>query len=289
MSCHSYHTEESAGLLKKRFGIPSEQGITVAKVMSGEYDNESAHGFFEDKYLPGAVRILWLDQSFAFMTMGLFGLLALHGYGRYHGHKARVGELYREYLLPLSVRLWHWANALLFMILLGSGVGLHFAIGSMEWMVEWHRSSGVVLALSWLAFVVMTFIHSGDHYRVRFAGLLERIKQQADFYLRGILQGEDYPFHASTNNHFNPMQQLLSYNTIMFGLISGLLVSGLMMLYSEQFSEALMSWVRIGHYLLAVGGLMFMVVHLYLITTGDRLDSLLKSVVDGYHRGRKHV
>ena len=84
------------------------------------------------------------------------------------------------------------------------------------------------------------------------------------------------------------MQQLLGHIAIMFGLIPGLLVSGLMMLYIEQFLEALMSRVLIGHYLLAVGGLMFMVVHLYLITTGDRLDSLLKSMVDGFHRGRKH-
>ena len=71
-------------------------------------------------------------------------------------------------------------------------------------MVEWHRSSGVALALAWPVFVVMTFIHGGDHYRVRLAGLLERLKRLANFYLRGILQDEEQPFHAGTNNRFNP-------------------------------------------------------------------------------------
>lgn len=61
------------------------------------------------------------------------------------------------YLYPVWVRLWHWTNALLFLILIASGVSMHFA--GADWLMSFatarvvHNVAGILLILSGWAFL----------------------------------------------------------------------------------------------------------------------------------------
>lgn len=78
----------------------------------------------------------------------------------------------------------------------------------------------------------------------------------------------------------------------MFLLLPLLIVTGLLMMYSELTPETLFSLpgkqvVAWFHYGLAVVMVAFIIVHLYLCSTGDTPGALIKGMIDGYHRSRK--
>ncbi|RME31710.1 MAG: cytochrome B, partial [Candidatus Zixiibacteriota bacterium] len=58
----------------------------------------------------------------------------------------------RIYLYPLWLRIWHWSNALLFLVLIATGVSMHYAsldkpLVPFETAIAVHNVSGVALAL----------------------------------------------------------------------------------------------------------------------------------------------
>ena len=72
---------------------------------------------------------LWLIVA-GVLLVGMLLVLALHGFLRYrfatpHGGSHKEEKLY---LYSKAVRLWHWSNASLFILLLLSGGINHFAL-----------------------------------------------------------------------------------------------------------------------------------------------------------------
>ncbi|MBF0215084.1 MAG: cytochrome b/b6 domain-containing protein, partial [Magnetococcales bacterium] len=66
----------------------------------------------------------------------------------------RIVELY-----PLWIRVWHWSNALSFLVLLATGISLHFAApGSalipFDTARMLHNVFGLLMTVGWIAFVV---------------------------------------------------------------------------------------------------------------------------------------
>ncbi|HFZ8992991.1 TPA: thiosulfate reductase cytochrome B subunit [Citrobacter freundii] len=200
--------------------------------------------------------------------------------------KTAYGEEQRDYLYSLAVRRWHWGNALLFVLLLLSGLFGHFSLGPVALMVQLHTWCGFALLAFWVGFVLINaFSGNGVHYKVRLHGLVMRCLRQTRFYLYGIMKGEAHPFAATAQNKFNPLQQL-AYLAVMYILLPLLLITGLLSLYPQ--------WVGAGplmltvHMVLAVIGLLFICAHIYLCTLGDTPGQIFRSMIDGYHRHRAH-
>lgn len=239
---------------------------------------------YEPDYWP-----LWL--IFAGVIVLLFvGALLLHALLRkvLAPKAAEEGMEVREYLYPLYVRCWHWGNALLFIVLLLSGLAGHFSLGPVAVMVETHKICGFALLAFWVIFLLINVMSSnGRHYRVQFSGLVKRCLLQVRYYLYGIMKGEPHPFEATEESKFNPLQQL-GYIAIMYLLVPLLIVTGLFCLYPVgEFAGPLM---LVLHFVLAIIGLMFICVHIYLCTLGDTPLQIFRSMIDGYHRHRSsHV
>ena len=75
----------------------------------------------------------------------------------------------RFYLYPLRLRVWHWANALTVMVLIATGISMHFSdvdnlLLSFRTATYIHNIAGIVLTALWLLFALITFI-SGDEKR----------------------------------------------------------------------------------------------------------------------------
>ncbi|MEO5341703.1 MAG: cytochrome b/b6 domain-containing protein [Magnetococcus sp. MYC-9] len=194
-------------------------------------------------------------------------------------------------LYPLWLRLWHWSNALSFLMLIASGASLHFA-GSEAPLIPFdtarvlHNVFGIFLAVAYGAFVLATLLGSnGRHYRPRLRGLPGRLLRQAMFYGVGIFRGEPHPFPATAQSKFNPLQQV-TYLGVMFGGLPLLILSGLLFFFPDltpaQFWEMDGLWVvGVAHTLLGVLLTAFMLGHIYLATAGETVLGEFRKMVFG--------
>jgi thiosulfate reductase cytochrome b subunit len=119
------------------------------------------------------------------------------------------------------------------------------------------------------------------HYVIKFGGIIGRIWKQVLYYIYGILKGAPHPFAVTAENKFNPIQQV-SYIGVMFALVPLILISGVLALYAQS------AWALVVHSALGILGLIFIFVHVYMCTTGDKPSYLIKVMFDGYHREDAH-
>lgn len=223
-------------------------------------------------YLP-----LWLIVA-GVLFVGMLLVLALHGFLRYrfatpHGEHHQEEKLY---LYSKAVRLWHWSNATLFILLLLSGGINHFALLSAHdtaLLVNVHEICGYLLLVCWLSFVLINLVGgNGKFYRIDSKNWLQRVLMQTRFYLYGIIKGEDHPFPATPKVKFNPLQQM-AYLGVMYALVPLLLITGIL-LQNPMFIPAdavlFKAWLLIIHQILAVCSVFFIFGHLTCVPREER-------------------
>lgn len=194
-------------------------------------------------------------------------------------------------LYPLWLRIWHWSNATLFLILLATGVSLHFAGPNAPFIpfgtaVALHNAAGITLSILYAIYVIANLM-SGNwrHYWPRFKGLVTRLLVQMKFYGFGIFRGEPHPYPSTVDCKFNPLQQL-AYLGVMYGMMPILILTGLAFLYPELAPESVMGmdglWPLATLHVIA-GFLLtaFLVGHLYLATAGETVTHEFKKMVYG--------
>lgn len=219
--------------------------------------------------------------------VGMLAVLVMHFMLRaYMVKKVDTVHEHKVYLYSKAVRLWHWTNAFLFVLLLFSGLINHFSVASTAAtanLVTLHKVCGYFLIVCWVGFLCVNWVGgNGHHYCLKFQGWLGRATTQAKFYMFGILKGEDHPFVATQESKFNPLQQV-TYFGVMFGLVPLLIITGLLSL-NPQWLIGVRRWILTGHFILAIIGLFFIIAHIYLCTTGKTTTQTFKSMIDGYHR-----
>lgn len=199
------------------------------------------------------------------------------------------------YLYATWVRVWHWLNAILFVVLVVSGLSMHYA--GTPWLLDFqtavpiHNGAGILLTLGWIAFVVGNLrTDNGRHYRIRWRGLLRRTYAQGRYYAYGIFHDAPHPFQVSSGEKFNTLQQL-SYLGAMYALMPLLILSGWAFLFSVYLPETLWGigtvWiVAMIHLLTSYLLVLFVLIHLYIITTGETVLTNLRAMITGWHRER---
>lgn len=240
---------------------------------------------FSPEYWP-----VWLVIA-GLLLVAMWLVLGLHAWLRFRAaNKAAVGHGEKVYLYSRAVRLWHWSNALLFILLLGSGLINHFSLVSpavIKSLLTVHEVCGFLLLACWVGFVLINALGgNGHHYLIRPEGWMARAMKQTRFYLYGIMQGEAHPFPATPRSKFNPLQQV-AYVGVMYGLLPLLLLSGLLALYPQVVGDlfpGVRYWLLQAHFALAIISLFFIFGHLYLCTTGRTPGETFRCMVDGYHR-----
>lgn len=226
---------------------------------------------------------LWLVILAALTALTLAGVAGHFMLRKIFAPKRNAAGEHKLYLYSMPVRVWHWLNALLFAVLLGTGIVNHF--GPVPALVKIHNIAGQVFVAAWLYFIGVNIVTgNGKHYLIQFSGFMGRIIKQGMFYLFGIMKGEAHPFHSTEKCKFNPLQQV-AYIGVVYALMPVLAVSGLLALYPEFMGIAGYKGMIIKvHLALGVISLIFIIAHLYLCTCGGYLTQLLKGMIDGYHR-----
>lgn len=240
---------------------------------------------FSPEYWP-----VWLVIAGVLLVV-MWLVLGLHAWLRFRAvRKVAAAHGEKVYLYSKAVRLWHWSNALLFILLLASGLINHFSLVSplvTKSVLAVHEVCGFMLLACWVGFVLINALGgNGHHYLIQPHGWLARAKKQTRFYLYGILQGDAHPFPATPRAKFNPLQQA-AYVGVMYGLLPLLFLSGLLSLYPQATGDVLPGvryWLLQAHFALAIVSLFFIFGHLYLCTTGRTPGETFRCMVDGYHR-----
>ena len=197
------------------------------------------------------------------------------------------------YLYPVWVRLWHLANAVLFLALLVTGLLLHYTsvnitIIPFEVSVLIHDIAGILLVIMYLFYILGNqFTENGKYYKISGKGLFSRLKKQFLFYIIGIFKKQNPPFPLSKERKFNPMQ-LFSYKVVMYLLMPLLILSGLALFFpvyipTQIFNLSGIHLTDIVHIIMGFTLSAFMFIHIYFCTMGHSFTSNFKSMINGWH------
>lgn len=301
VSCVACHNSDSL-LLTRLYHPPSSKGTdsAVEANSTGEEQSETlASGHpFSKLYLAGAFRVTgWLDG----LIMGLMGLMivvmGMHGglrfvMGRKRNQSSSNMKIEEEPFYGIAVRTWHWSNALLAILLIASGFSIHFtgrdsSLIDFSSAIHLHQICGVMLIICYLFYLVSSIINGNLKNYLPRRNLVTAVIDQALYYLWGIIQGNPKPFHPTKEDKFNEIQRL-SYIGMIFFILPLLAISGVALMYPLSVPEVLLGFdglqlVASVHYCMATIFVLFLLVHLYQITTGERAHFLLKSMITGKH------
>ena len=197
----------------------------------------------------------------------------------------------RIYLHPLPLRIWHWVNALLVILLIITGIQLRISgvpsLGPRHPALWVHKYAGWAMAASCVFWIVYSLVsrNLSRQYAVRRRDL-KGIFRQAKFYLISIFQGEENPFRATSEEKFNPLQKL-AYGAIMCIFTPILVVTGLLFTDIFFFRKYILLWDVVGvlnaiHVMGAYVFALYLVVHIYMATLGRTASSHLKAMIVGY-------
>ncbi len=203
------------------------------------------------------------------------------------------------YLYPLWLRIWHWFNALLFFVLIISGVSLQYSNTSsllmpFEIAMIAHNVAGITLSVVFLFYVVNNIISKNyKQYVPKIKNANKDLIKQARYYIYGIFKGEPHPFDVDEENKFNPLQRI-TYFSIMFIGVPLIIITGWLLMFPELAPEQIFGmggvWpMALLHITTGFFLSLFFIGHIYLATHGETITANFKSMINGWHLHHVHL
>jgi len=128
---------------------------------------------------------------------------------------------------------------------------------------------------------------NGKYYRGLKDEVPGNLMKQAMFYISGMFKNEKHPFPINMERKFNPLQKI-SYVAVMYLCMPLIIISGLGLLFPETvimqvFGVSGMVLTDYVHIIMAFCLSIFLLIHLYTCTLGDKPLTLFRSMFNGYH------
>ena len=259
-------------------------------------------------YVFGSSRVNWIDWLGSLLFVG--SLLSVVGHGTLRfvfsrkQHKGgalseskRPARIERLYMYESYRRFWHWLQTVAIVILLFTGLIIHrpdmFGAFSFRGVVTIHNVIAVILVINALLSV---FYHLAtervQEYIPRPYGFFDDAIVQAKYYISGILKGEAHPFEKTPNSRMNPIQKA-TYFVILMVLLPLQILTGALMWNIQKF-PAVANWfgglplLAPLHSLIAWTFATFIIVHVYMTTTGTTPLEAMRAMVSGYEEVEAH-
>ena len=185
------------------------------------------------------------------------------------------------------LRLWHWLQALLVVLLLLTGFEVHgsYRLFGFEHAVDYHRLAAWSLLGLW-ALAWFWHLTTGE-WKQYIPSPIDRVIAMLRYYGVGIFRGEPHPFHKDRWHRHNPLQRM-AYLSLHLLIGPAIWISGLAYIsypYWAQLGLGGLSLtpVALVHTAAAFLMLTFLVAHLYLaLTTSEKPFAYLKGMISGY-------
>ena len=274
----------------------------IAKYVGPDYPSSWVTNplVFKEAYLPGATRNRVVDGFLVVLFWIVVAGVVAHALLRVLTRRNRpkmsaAAEMVKMY--PAWLRVWHWSNAILMIVLAYTGLRLHFGqrrggILSFETAFDVHNVAGALLVLVGVVYLVGNLLGGNQkQYLSKPRDGLKGVWKQASWYLVGIFKGEPHPYLVGPANKFNPLQHL-TYVGVMYVVYPLLILSGIALLFPDMLPKGVLGhpgawWVAAIHWALAAVAILFLVGHLYLGSMGDKVRDLYAAMLDGHHRHRR--
>ena len=175
--------------------------------------------------------------------------------------------------------------------LLLTGLIIHkpdkLGIFSFAYMVQVHNVLAAILLIN-AAMAAFYHFASGEiqKFLPQPQGFFNDMFVQAKFYLSGIFRGEEHPFEKSERRKFNPLQQV-TYLAILNVLLPLQVITGILMWGAQHWPGVAaqlggLVYLAPFHTLIAWLFATFIVLHVYLTTTGPTPLTGIRSMIDGW-------
>ena len=191
------------------------------------------------------------------------------------------------YLYTRYERSWHWLQMVLIFVLLISGLEIHgiFDLFGFETAVTIHNFTGISWLISFAFFVFWLFT-TGEWKQ--YIPTTKKLFAVIHYYGYGIFMGQPHPVQKRKEAKHNPLQRLtylgLAALLLPLQMISGLLYWTYNVWPADWpvFNALTLGMVAFVHMALAFAILGFIVVHVYMTTTGHTLFSHIKGMITGW-------
>lgn len=199
------------------------------------------------------------------------------------------------YLYPKWVRIWHLFSAILIIILIITGISMQYtgkdqAFFLMDFAkaVRWHNFTAVILTISYIGFVTGNILtENGKYYKMKERNFWSDLWKQLRYYSIGMFRGEKHPFPVMLERKFNPLQKI-SYVLVMYVAMPLIIISGIGLMLPEIiinkfFGVSGLILTDLLHIIMGFLLSVFLVIHIYTCTLGNKPFSLFRSIISGYH------
>lgn len=191
----------------------------------------------------------------------------------------------KMYMYSKYERFWHWAQAVLIVLLALTGFEIHgsFHMFGFEYAVTTHQNA------AWL-FIVLSIFTIFWHFTTgewkQYKPTRKHLLDYVQYYTKGIFTGAPHPTEKVRSQKLNPLQRI-TYFSLKVLIIPLQTATGLVYLYYPELRQSgVISFgleaTAVLHTLLAFCFLAFLVVHIYLTTTGHTLTSNIKAMINGF-------
>lgn len=197
------------------------------------------------------------------------------------------------YLYPVWIRIWHAINALMFLLLIFTGISLHYSSADFNLMgfqlaMGIHNVCALIVTFNYGVFVIGNLLtKNGNYYRKWRKNLFPNLWKQFTFYAVGIFKKQPHPFPITEKQKFNPLQKVSYVFAMYFGMplliLSGIALMVPDMIAYKVFNVSGLLFYDTLHIIVGFVLSLFLLIHLYTCTLGDKPGTLFKSMINGYH------
>lgn len=194
----------------------------------------------------------------------------------------------RVYIYKVYERFWHWTQAFLILLLAITGFEIHGSLHlfGFENAVSYHNNAATALMVL-IVFTIFWHFTTGEWRQ--YIPTTKNLKAQAAYYLTGIFKHAPHPTRKTSLSKLNPLQRLV-YLGLKLLFIPVMVISGILYMFYRFPKDGLIESLGLNTvapvaYIHTIGAyilLAFVIVHIYLITTGHTLTSNLKAMITGW-------
>ena len=196
-----------------------------------------------------------------------------------------VKKMVNIYLYTRYERFWHWLQGVAIILLLITGFEVHdtYTLLGFRTAVDVHSFVG----LSWLilfAFFVFWIFTTGEWRQ--YVPTTKKMFAMVRYYSYGIFRGEPHPVPKRKEAKHNPLQRL-AYLSLAALLLPIQMASGFLYWGYNSWPQWGLGWlplkvVALVHLAGAFAIFSFLVVHIYMTTTGHSLFAHIKAMITGW-------
>jgi thiosulfate reductase cytochrome b subunit len=189
------------------------------------------------------------------------------------------------YLYSRYERFWHWLQTAIIIILLITGFESHgtFSLLGFRSAVDTHNFVG----LSWLilfAFFIFWLFTTGEYKQ--YIPTTRKVLAVVRYYIYGIFRGEPHPVPKRKEAKHNPLQRLV-YLSLAALLLPIQMATGFLYWGYNSWQAWGLEWLSLPviafiHMAGAFAILSFLIVHIYMITTGHTIFSHTRAMITGW-------